>query len=112
MPSNKVLAGVSYFSVFFAPLLIPVIIYFVSDNREVRFHAKRSFISHLIPAALLIIAFLAITFSMLSFNGFSSETPSTFHFWQLAPVIFMFVYGLLLLFVMVWNVFQGIKVLK
>ena len=35
-----------------------------------------------------------------------------FGFWQLTPFLFMLIYGLLLIAILIWNVFQGVKVLK
>ena len=54
MSNNKLLSALCYFSVFFSPLLIPVIIYFVTDDHEVKYHAKRSFVSHLVPVVFLL----------------------------------------------------------
>lgn len=113
MSNNKLLAALCYFSVFFTPLLVPVIIYFVSDDREVKHHAKRSLVSHLVPVVLLIAGFIIFSFSMFSFTYNLDVMPSgNFGFWQLTPVLFMLVYGLLLIAILIWNVFQGVKVLK
>ena len=109
MSNNKLLAALCYFSVFFTPLLVPVIVYFVSDDREVKHHAKRSLVSHLVPVA----GFIIFSFSMFSFTYSMNQMPSgNFGFWQLTPVLFMLVYGLLLIAILIWNVFQGVKVLK
>jgi hypothetical protein len=113
MSNSKLLAALCYFSVFFTPLLIPIIIYFVSDDREVKHHAKRSFVSHLVPVILLIAGFIIFSFSMFSFTNNMNGMPSeNFGFWQLTPFLFMLVYGLLLMAILIWNVFQGVKVLK
>lgn len=112
MPSNKLLAALSYFSVFFAPLLVPVIIYFVTDDREVKSHAKRSFVSHIIPVALLIAGMIILSFSLLSVNNYTNGVPTGFSFWQLTPLLFMLLYGLLFMGVIVWNVYNGVKVLR
>ena len=115
MKNNKLLAALCYFSVFFAPLLLPVIIYFITDDREIKFHAKRSLISHLIPTVILIAGFIIFSFSMFSFtNRISTMTGEDFGFgfWQLAPFIFTFIYGLLFIAIVIWNIIQGVKVLK
>ncbi|WP_342506337.1 hypothetical protein [Sporosarcina sp. FSL K6-2383] len=115
MQNNKLLASLCYFSVFFAPLLLPVIIYFISDNREIKYHAKRSLISHLVPTLLLIAGFVIFSFSMFSLtnqiSGMSGDNFS-FSFWQLTPFIFMLIYGLLFVIIVIWNIVQGVKVLK
>lgn len=112
MPSNKLLAALSYFSVFFAPLLVPVIIFFVTDDREVKNHAKRSFVSHIIPVALLVAGMIILSFSLLASTNYTNGIPTGFSFWQLAPLVFMLLYGLLFLGVIIWNVYHGVKVLR
>jgi hypothetical protein len=113
MTNSKLLAALCYFSVFFAPLLIPIIVYFVTDDREVKYHAKRSFVSHLVPVVLLIAGLVIFSFSMFSFSSRMNGMPSgNFDFWQVTPFLFMLIYGILMLAILIWNVFQGIKVLR
>ncbi|CAM3212753.1 DUF4870 domain-containing protein [Filibacter tadaridae] len=113
MTNNKLLAAVCYFSVFFSPLLLPVIVYFLTQDREVKDHAKRALISHLVPTILLIAGFIIFSFSMFSFeNRLSGMMTSGFSFWTYAPIIFMLIYALLLVVVLIWNVVQGVKVIK
>lgn len=115
MKNNKLLAALCYFSVFFAPLLLPVIIYFITDDREIKFHAKRSLVSHLIPTVILIAGFVIFSFSMFSLTSRLSGMPSEnfgFGFWQLAPILFTLIYGLLFIIIVIWNIIQGVKVLK
>ncbi len=113
MPNNKILAALCYFSVFFAPLLLPVIVYFITDDREIKFHAKRSLVSHLIPVVLLVAGFIIFSFSMFSYtSGMDGMLSEGFGFWQLTPFLFMLVYGLLFIIIVIWNIFQGVKVLK
>lgn len=113
MQTDKVLAALSYFSIFFAPFLFPLVVWIVVDNGEVKRHAKLAFISHLVPVILGFAAFLIFTFSMYSFNFTHMEMgPNEFSFWTLAPVLFMLIYGILLLAIVVWNIVQGIKVLR
>ena len=83
MSNNKLLAALCYFSVFFTPLLIPVIVYFVSDDREVKHHAKRSLVSHLVPVVLLIAGFIIFSFSMFSFTDSMDGMPE-WKLWLLA----------------------------
>lgn len=115
LQNNKLMAALCYFSVFFAPLLLPVIIYFITDDRETKFHAKRSLVSHLVPVVILIAGFIIFSFSMFSFTNQMSGMPSEdfgFGFWQLVPIIFTLIYGLLSLSIAIWNIVQGVKVLK
>lgn len=113
MSNSKILSSLSYFSVFFAPLLLPLIIYFVADEFEVRRHAKKAFVSHIVPMALLIAAFVIMSFSIFSFNADTiMHTDSTIMFWGFVPMLFIILYGLLLGAVLIWNIYQGVKVLK
>lgn len=113
MSNSRVLSSLCYFSVFFAPLLVPVIIYFITDDFEVRRHAKKSLISHIIPMALLIAGFIILSFSIFSFNPESIIVPgSNVMFWSAVPLLFIFLYSALFLIVLIWNVMEGVKVLK
>ncbi|MDW0117836.1 hypothetical protein QTL97_12890 [Sporosarcina thermotolerans] len=113
MSNNKILPALCYFSIFFSPLLLPAIVYFITDDHEVKGHAKRSLISHLAPVVLLIAGFILFSFSIISYESrIHTMMTGQFDFWGLAPFLFMLLYGLLFLFVVIWNVFQGVKVLK
>ncbi|ARF13751.1 MULTISPECIES: hypothetical protein [Sporosarcina] len=113
MSNSKLLSSLSYFSVFFAPLLLPIIIYFVADEFEVRRHAKKAFVSHIVPMALLIAGFIVMSFSIFSFNVDTiTNTNSNMMFWGFVPMLFIILYSLLFVSVLIWNVYQGVKVLK
>ncbi|WP_153731736.1 DUF4870 domain-containing protein [Sporosarcina obsidiansis] len=113
MSNKKLLSSLCYFSIFFAPLLLPAIIYFVTDEFEVRRHAKKSLISHIIPMALLIAGFIILSFSIFSFNTQSvMSSDGNFMFWGIVPFLFIALYSALFFVVLIWNVYQGIKVLK
>ena len=49
MNGNKILAALSYFSVLFAPILFPIIVWIVGDA-ETKPHAKRALWTHIIPS--------------------------------------------------------------
>ncbi|WP_339253987.1 hypothetical protein NSQ43_06220 [Sporosarcina sp. FSL W8-0480] len=113
MSNSKILSALCYFSIFFSPLLLPAIVFFITDDHEVKGHAKRSLISHLAPVVLLIAGFILFSFSIISYESrLYTMMSGQFDFWGLAPFLFMLLYGLLFLFVVIWNVFQGVKVLK
>ncbi|GIP61455.1 membrane protein [Virgibacillus pantothenticus] len=60
MKPNNILSSLCYFSVFFAPFLFPIIVYFLADT-NVKQHAKRALGMHLVPFITivgLIIAFV------------------------------------------------------
>ena len=113
--NNKLLAALCYFSVFFAPFLLPVIVFFITDDREVKFHAKRSLVSHLVPVVLLIAGFIIFSFSMFSLTSQMNSIYGDgfgFNLWQWTPFLFILLYGLLFVIIVIWNIVQGVKVLK
>ena len=106
MDNSKGLSALNYFSVFFAPFIVPIIIYFVSSDSEVKRHSIRALLSHVIPfilgIILVIILFIVGVFSV-QVNG-----DKVFVTW----VLLTLGYGLLYLAIVIWNVVQGIKVLR
>lgn len=121
LDNSKLLSSLSYFSVFFAPLLLPFIVWLVADNQDVKHHSKRALISHLIPTVLLVAASLISFFQFFSFRQTSTDllnSPSMFNssnsigFWGAAPILFMMMYSFLFVIVLIWNVVQGVKVFK
>jgi len=116
LDNRRVLSSLCYFSVLFAPFLLPLIVYFITPDKEVKYHAKRSIISHLIPVALGIIGFIVLMIG--SFAMFSTVDPlagpsTSFDFLAAGvPLLFMLVYAILSLIILIWNIVQGIKVLQ
>ncbi|MEK5216920.1 DUF4870 domain-containing protein [Psychrobacillus sp. FSL H8-0487] len=110
MDNPRILSALSYFSVLFAPFLLPIIVYFVSQDPEVKYHAKKSLISHIIPVVLLVILFISIFSSFMPFTTGYNEQPTL---WMaVGPLILIGIYMLVYVIVMVWNIVQGIKVLR
>ncbi|AIK38460.1 MULTISPECIES: DUF4870 domain-containing protein [Bacillus] len=104
MKGNNILSSLSYISIFFAPILVPIIIYFVAEE-EVKYHAKKALWTHLIPCVTVIIG-LAISgvvgFSTLSENAIG-----------IALLIGTFAIAFILsIYYFIWNIVKGIKVLK
>lgn len=104
MKTDKLLSSLCYFSIFFAPFLFPIIVYFISDEREVKQHAKKSLLSHIIPIITIILPFFMILFAGMS------GSPEAF---AVGVVIFGFILvGVANLAAFVYNIVQGIKILK
>ncbi|KKI88493.1 membrane protein [Bacillus sp. SA1-12] len=101
--TNKVLASINYFSVFFAPFLLPIAIYFIVDHSEVKQHAKKALVSHILPFLSIIAVIGAIIFS-----GYSNLSEAAF-----LTVFFggFIIVGLINLIVFIWNLVRGIKLL-
>ena len=94
--TKKVLSALCYFSLFFAPFLFPIIIYFVVDEKEVTEHAQKSFISHLMPVIAVPLGIIIV---------FESQYNLT------AIIICGLTFGLMTLIVTIWNIVKGIKVI-
>lgn len=117
MDNQRILSALCYFSILFAPFLLPLIVYFVSPTAEVKYHAKRSLLSHLIPVVLGIVGFIVLvigSIAVFSTTVDGTAEPSTsFNFLTAGlPFLFIAVYGILYLIVLIWNIIQGIKVLQ
>ncbi|GGA46276.1 DUF4870 domain-containing protein [Psychrobacillus lasiicapitis] len=113
MVNNKMLSALSYFSVLFAPFIVPIIVFFVSQDKEVKYHAKKSLFSHIIPVILMIIIFISIfatTIPSSTSMVMMLEKPS---FWAtFGPLLFIILYIIIYLIVLIWNIIQGIRVLR
>ncbi|RFU69372.1 hypothetical protein D0469_09890 [Peribacillus saganii] len=103
MDTRKVMAGLSYLSVLFAPFVVPIIIFFVAQEEFVKAHAKKAFLSHLIPLVAFPIIGLSIFADIASVNS-GGEVP-------IFLIIAMIVSGLIGFAVTIWNLVKGIKIL-
>jgi hypothetical protein len=99
METRKVLSGLCYFSIFFAGILFPLVVMFASGDDETKSHAKKAFLSHLIP--LIPVPFLIFAI----FNDMNNEA---------IPVFTLVTAGIIVLvglIVTIWNVIKGVKAL-
>lgn len=116
MDNRRVLSALCYFSVLFAPFLLPLIVYFISPDTEVKYHAKRSFFSHLIPFALGVIGIvvlMASSFTMYNTMDYAIAPDSTTSFMTAGlPILFMLISVVISIVVLIWNIVQGIKVIQ
>lgn len=95
MKVENIIAALCYFSVFFAPFLFPLVVFFVTKD-DVRDHAKSALLSHLVP-------FISIILIVIFFISGSH----LFLWFIIAAVLF----GLLSLIVFIWNIVKGVKLL-
>lgn len=67
--SQKLLCFLSYISILFLPVILPLIIWIVANNSDatVASHAKRAFISQLFPAIYLIV--VALIYMVMGLSG-------------------------------------------
>lgn len=108
MDQSKGLSALGYLSFYFAPFIVPIILFFVSKEDSVRYHAKRAFISHLIPIFLgiiFLIIFISSTFTLEIIN----ESADIF----IGSVFIAFIIFTVISFIIaIWNLVQAIKVLR
>lgn len=103
--NQAIIASICYFSVFLAPLILPIVAYFVVDEKETKRHAMRALISHIIPFAGLLIVIAGVVGGVITAQGES-----------MVPFFVMItgaaVYFLILIAMVIWNIVHGIKVLR
>lgn len=106
MQHSKGLSAISYLSILFAPFLLPLIVFFVTKDHEVKYHAKRAFLSHLIPTILgMVFAFLSIV-SIFMFS--TNESNAVFYIFMIITIL----YVIIMFAVTIWNIIQAARVLK
>lgn len=102
MDSRKLLAALSYFSIMFAGFIFPLVVYFISEDKEVKAHAKSAFLSHLIPL-------IPVPFVIIAAITNEATTQMDFPFLTLAAIIASVIISFI---VLIWNIVRGIKVLS
>jgi len=101
METNKILSSLCYFSIFFAPFLFPIIVYFVAKDLQIKSHSKRALFSHLLPFITIIIL---VFISLFTFNSMGNGVGfAVFGGFVIAAIVNLVVF--------IWNIVQGIKVL-
>ncbi|MCC9022334.1 hypothetical protein [Bacillus nakamurai] len=103
--NQALISSICYFSVFIAPLIVPIVAYFVVDEKETKRHAIRAFVSHIIPFAGGLIVIAGVVGGAITAQEES-----------LLPIFVMItgaiIYFLIVIGMVIWNVVQGIKVLR
>ncbi|WP_309120762.1 DUF4870 domain-containing protein [Paenibacillus sp.] len=111
MDTRKLLAALAYFSIFFMGFILPAVLYFISDDRYVKDHAKAAFLSHCIPVVAVIVAFVGMIATGVGAFGIGGSAEAA----GMGALIGMFLLfgaaALASLAVAIWNVYKGIKVL-
>lgn len=110
MENQKILSAFSYLSIFFAPFIVPLVVYFISKDSEVKRHSIRALISHLIPIAFGIVFFIFFVFSTISFSTTDpfSNGNSLIIVWLVTFVIYL----LVSLGIVIWNIIQAVRVVR
>lgn len=104
MNGNKILSALSYFSVLFAPILFPIIVWIVGDY-ETRTHAKRALWTHILPSIAIFIGIAVVGVMGVSFN----QPDRTL---AIGSMITVCICALISLYYFIWNMVKGIQVIK
>ncbi|WP_106768539.1 DUF4870 domain-containing protein [Paenibacillus faecalis] len=93
---RQLLASLSYFSIFFAPFILPILVWILSKDHYVEKHAKRALVSHLFP----VIAAIVLIILAISAGSFG------------AVIGYLILFGIIYFSAFVYNVVKGIQVLR
>ncbi|MBF2600233.1 DUF4870 domain-containing protein [Listeria seeligeri] len=69
MNDHRILNALSYFSIFFAPIIIPVLIWIFAKTDEVTHHAKIALLTHIIPTIAGIVCFSSFFITSFTQSG-------------------------------------------
>ncbi|MDT3766117.1 DUF4870 domain-containing protein [Priestia filamentosa] len=100
MKGNNILSSLCYFSIFFAPFLFPLIVYFMA-SKEVKVHAKKSLCLHLFPYIILVVGLAGTGLRGISgWDQIGIGFAVTYVAFIIIGVYFFF-----------WNIVKGVKIL-
>ncbi|NMO95279.1 DUF4870 domain-containing protein [Paenibacillus lemnae] len=93
---RQLLSSLSYFSIFFAPFVLPIAVWILSQDYEVQKHAKRAFLTHMFPVA----AGILLLIMALSAGSFG------------AVMGYIILFAVIYFGTFVYNIIQGLHVLR
>ncbi|MFD0768786.1 DUF4870 domain-containing protein [Bacillus sp. CGMCC 1.60114] len=103
MKSNNILSSLCYFSIFFAPFLLPIIVYFITED-DVKYHAKKALWTHVIPYVILFGGFILSG----AFGIGMGKAESI----GVGVIVTYVIFAIVGIYYFVWNIVKGVKVLK
>ena len=103
MKGDHILSALCYFSIFFAPLLLPIIVYFIAED-DVKYHAKKALWTHVIPYVVL--------FGGLSLSGVFGLSMGESTMVGIAIIATYAIFAVVGIYYFVWNIVKGVKILK
>ncbi|ANA81387.1 DUF4870 domain-containing protein [Paenibacillus glucanolyticus] len=93
---RQLLSSLSYFSIFFAPFLLPLIVWILSPDAYVAKHARRALFSHVFP----VIAAIPMIYMAVTSGSFGSI------------IGYLILFGIIYFGAFVYNIIMGIQVLR
>ncbi|MFC7687269.1 DUF4870 domain-containing protein [Ureibacillus sp. GCM10028918] len=106
MENNKIISALCYVSLLFAPFLMPLIVYVVIKDKEVKYHAKRAFISHSIPTTL------SLLIAILGFIGVFSVNYDNMNGFIGIMFVLMGISFLITIGIIIWNLVQAYRLFR
>lgn len=106
MENNKIISALCYASLLFAPFIMPLIVYFFIKDKEVKYHAKRAFLSHSIPTVL------SILLAVFGFIGMFSVDYHNMNGFVTLMFVMMGIYFMITIGVVIWNLVQAYRVYR
>lgn len=104
---NKVLDGLSYISILFAPFFFPLIVWLLTGkNTTSHYHAGRAFKLHLLPVVLTVLLAIIIGGFGLAFGNSDAAMQSL----GVGSLIFMGIVLIVDFALAIYNIYYGIKV--
>lgn len=93
---RQLLSSLSYFSIFFAPFIFPLLVWIFSPDAYVAKHARRALFSHVFP----VIAAIPLIYMAVTSGSFGSV------------IGYLILFGIIYFGTFVYNVIMGIQVLR
>jgi len=93
---RQLLSSLSYFSIFFAPFILPILVWLLSQDAYVAKHARRALFSHLFP----LLAAIPLIYMAVTSGSFASV------------VGYLILFGIIYFGSFVYNIVLGIQVLR
>lgn len=101
METKKILSALCYFSMLFAGFIFPLVVYFVTDDAYTKGHAKKAFISHLIPLVPIPFLGVGVFYDLVLGEGYP----------RASTIICILIIVIVSITVLIWNIVKGVKVL-
>ena len=105
--NENIASSISYLSVFFAPVLLPIVMWIIAD-KPVSIHARKALFNHILTWVCFTLAPLALMLSASGMGNASTNTESWIVFGSWTIAVVLVVVGV---YLCIKNIIRGIKLL-
>lgn len=105
--NKNIASSISYLSVFFAPVLLPIVMWIIAD-KPVSIHARKALFNHILTWVCFTLAPLALMLSASVMGNASTNTESSIVFGSWTIAVVLVVVGV---YLFIKNIIRGIKLL-